>query len=192
MAGTALGFACRCGALRGAVTDATPAAATHAICHCRDCRSAYTHLGRPDPGSVGILQTTQDRIRITRGGEHLHVFRHSPRGALRWYAGCCGTPLALTPLKPRLAHAGLNVDRLEAPEAIGKATAEGFVPTASGGTRHRGAARMVLGVLSRMLAKNLDGTWRDTPFFDASGAPVREPRVSSREERAAALAALAR
>ena len=185
MAGATLRFACRCGRLRGAVRDVDRAAYTHVVCHCADCRAAYTHLGMADPEKVGILQTTQDRIAVEAGGEHLRVFRHTARGALRWYAECCDTPLFYTPLKARLVHVGVNTDRLE--EAVPTPVeAEGFVPTAKG-TKHKGAGRMVARMVSRMAAKNLNGAWRGTPFFREDGTPAVDPRVLSREERAAAL-----
>lgn len=185
--GEILGFACTCGKLRGEIRDVSPAAYTHIVCHCHDCRSAYTHLGLADPEKVGILQTTQDRIAITDGGENLRVFRHTPRGALRWFATCCNTPLFFTPLKARLVHVGVNTDRLDRPAAVGKVTAQGFVPRPGGGTTHKGMVPMVVRMVSRMAARNLSGDWRDTPFFDDTGAPAVSPRVLSREERAAAL-----
>ncbi|PWJ18275.1 DUF6151 family protein [Jannaschia seohaensis] len=187
-----LRFACRCGTLRGEVTDVSPAAYTNIVCHCTDCRSAYTHLGIADPEKVGILQTTQDRIRITQGGEKLRLFRLSARGALRWYATCCDTPLFYTPTKARAVHVGLNADRLEHPDALGPVTAEAFIPAGPGKTKNRGLGRMVGRMVTRMAAKNLNGEWRDTPFFDADGAPARPPQVLSREERAAALMKVSR
>ncbi|WGH79116.1 DUF6151 family protein [Jannaschia ovalis] len=160
---------------------------TNIVCHCHDCRAAYTHLGLADPEKVGILQTAQDRIRITQGGENLRVFRHSPRGALRWYATCCDTPLFYTPLKPRLVHVGVNTDRLEDPTAAGPVQAEAFIPGDNGKQRHKGAGRMIARMAKRVAAHNLSGKWRETPFFDADGNPVVDPTVLSREERAAAL-----
>ncbi|MCK0165970.1 GFA family protein [Jannaschia sp. S6380] len=182
-----LGFACTCGTLRGEIADVSPAAYTHIICHCHDCRAAYTHLGLADPEKVGILQTTQDRVKITQGGEKLRVFRHTPRGALRWYATCCDTPLFFTPLKARLVHVGVNADRLDTPDDAGPVVAEAFIPAPGGKQRHKGTARMVGGMVSRMVAKNLNGDWRDTPFFDDAGTPTVSPQVLTREQRAAAL-----
>ncbi|WP_179380638.1 DUF6151 family protein [Jannaschia marina] len=190
--GETLGFACTCGRLRGEVRDVSPAAYTHIVCHCRDCRSAYTHLGLADPEKVGILQTTQDRIRITEGGEHLRVFRHTPKGALRWFATCCDTPLFYTPLKARLVHVGLNTDRLETPDAVGEPVAEAYIPAPGGKVKNRGLGRMVGRMVTRMAAKNLSGEWRDTPFFEEDGTPARAPRVLSREDRAAALMGVGR
>ena len=137
-----------------------------------------------------ILQTAQDRVAITQGGENLRVFRNTPRGPLRWYASCCGTPLFYTPPKARLVHAGLNVDTLDDPDTIGPVVARGFVPDGKGGTRHEGALRMVGRMIPRMLSRNLNGSWRDSPFFAKDGAPVAPPHLLTREERAAALMAV--
>lgn len=185
--GETLGFACTCEALRGEIRDVASSDYMHVVCHCRDCRSAYTHLGLADPEKVAMLQTSQDRIRISQGGDNLRVFRHTAKGALRWYATCCGTPLFYTPLKGRLVNVGVHLDRLDAPEAVGRVMAEGFVPKPGGGRTHRGAGRMLARMVSRMAAKNLNGEWRDTPFFDDEGSPARDPKILSREERAAAL-----
>jgi hypothetical protein len=185
--GTTLGFACRCGRLRGRVRDVAPAAASHIICHCADCRSAYTHLGLADPEKVGILQTTQDRIEIDAGGEALCVLRLSKRGALRWYASCCDTPLFYTPLKAWMVHVGLNADRLDEREAAGPVIAEAFLPTKDGKPRHKGAGRMAVRMLTRMASQALSGAWRRSRFFDAEGRPSVPPQVLTREQRAAAL-----
>jgi len=185
--GKTLEFTCRCGELQGQIKDAGPAAFTHIVCHCNDCRAAYTHLGHDDPKSVGILQTTQDRVVFTKGGEHLRVFRHSPKGALRWFATCCDTPLFFTPLKGRLVHVGLNTDCLTDADAIGPHVAEAFIPKQNGKQGMKGMGTMLTRMVTRMAAKNISGEWRDTPFFDDNGAPSVSPKVLSREERAAAL-----
>ncbi|MEM7643874.1 MAG: DUF6151 family protein [Pseudomonadota bacterium] len=187
-----LDFACSCGRLQGEVRDVSPQAYTNIVCHCDDCRSAYTHLGKADPEKVGILQTTQDRVRITAGGENLRVFRNTPNGPLRWYATCCDTPLFYTMPKARLVHVGVNSDRLADPSAIGPVQVEGFVPTPSGKPKHKNAGRMVLRMMSRMAAKNLSGDWRKSPFFDELGKPTVPPKLLTREERAAALMGVGR
>ena len=188
--GPELAFRCECGAVRGAVEDAVPAGWTHALCHCRDCRGAYAHLGRDDPGTVPLLQTTQDRIRIDAGREHLEAFRHSRQGGMRWFAACCRAPMFYLPTRPRLVIVSLNADRLEAPEAIGAPVAEAFIPAGPGRTRHRGGLRLLGAALTRLVAKNLNGEWRATPFFAEEGTPAVRPHVLTREERAAAMRSL--
>jgi len=49
---------------------------------------------------------------------------------------------------------------------------------------------MLTSMMGRMGKSWIKGTWRDTPFFDETGTPVREARVLTREERAAAFMGL--
>ncbi|WP_299649432.1 DUF6151 family protein [uncultured Jannaschia sp.] len=187
-----LGYGCACGKLRGTVADVTPAACSHVLCHCHDCRSAYTYLGHEDPGVVDLIQTSQDRIRVTEGRDKLRAFRHTPRGALRWYAACCDLPLFVTPLRPRLVHVGMNADRLDDPVAIGPVRGEGFIRTPDGKVRHKNILFVATRLVSRVVGRNVTGEWRETPFFDAAGEPVRDPKILARAERSEALSALRR
>ena len=179
-----LPFSCECGAIRG---DVLPGHDTHILCHCADCRSAYTLHDRPDPGVVDILQTAQGRVRITEGADRLAALKLSPKGGgIRVYASCCGVPLAYVIPKPRLALVGMNADRFADPDALGPVEAEAFVPKRGGGQTHKGMIPLLRGVATRILSENLSGNWRHSPFFDAAGAPDPAPRIVSRSERAEA------
>jgi hypothetical protein len=181
-------FACACGRLSGRV--AAGGSETHALCHCRDCRAAVTVHGRPDPGAADILQTSPDRVRIERGGDLLAALRLRARGGgIRWYASCCGAPLFFTPPLPRAAMVGIAADRLEG-SPLPPVAAEAFLPAPGGGTRHRGGLRFAGEVLSRMLAANLSGRWRETPFFDREGKPAVPPRRLTEAERGEAYGRL--
>ena len=93
---------CHCGTLRGTLAAKTVKSGTHLTCHCRDCRAFQVAVGRDDPGAVDgvrILQIGPAGMEITEGAEHLAALRLSPRGPLRFYAACCGTPIATTPSK---------------------------------------------------------------------------------------------
>ena len=180
-----LGFKCRCGELAGELRPVEARDYTHVVCHCADCRSHYTHLGLADPEKVGIVQTSQDRVHVTKGGENLRVFRLGPKGALRWFATCCDTPLFYTPAKsPRMTHVGVMADAVT--EEIKPVEVRGYVPAGDGRTTHEGAARMGRAMLGRIVASNLSGRWKDSPFF-ADGAPAVPPVTLTREQRAAAL-----
>jgi hypothetical protein len=86
---------------------------------------------------------------------------------------------------------GLNVDRLTDPGRIGRVRAEGFVPLPGGKYRHKNPMLMVIRMAARILDRNLSGAWRESPFFDEAGAPARPPHILDRDERMAALKALA-
>ncbi len=185
---TPLGFSCDCGAVRGHITAPAVAAGTHVVCHCADCRAAQLHLGQPDPAPdpVDLFQTTPDAVTFEAGADKLAFFRLGPRGMMRAYASCCNAPLFNLPGNPRLPFAGLHVARVDTPERLGPIITRGYLPQRDGGTRHKGAGRMALGLAVRMAASGLSGRWRVNPFVDPeTREPVAAPRVLTREERAA-------
>ncbi|AZV78803.1 hypothetical protein EBB79_13600 [Parasedimentitalea marina] len=180
-------FACDCGALQGHVTAHGIKTGTRAVCFCADCRAAELYHGQSDPapGPVDLFQMSPEDVVITKGAEHLRLMRLSPKGLMRWYAGCCGTPFANTLAKPTLPFAGLRADLFADKDALGKIRARGFIPQPGKPSKTKGAAGMVLGIFKRMATSRLSGQWRQTPFFDIeTGEPVSEPKILSKEERA--------
>ena len=53
-------------------------------------------------GGTEVLQLSQGRLRLERGSDRLACLRLTPRGLLRWYAGCCDTPIGNVPAQRRL------------------------------------------------------------------------------------------
>lgn len=181
-----LEFSCNCGELAGHITPEAQKSGLRLLCHCPDCRAAELYHGQPDPSEgVDLFQLAPDGITITKGAEHLRLLRLSPKGLHRWYAGCCGTPFANTLAKPQLAFAGLRSDLFADKASLGKIKAQANIPQVGKPPRSQGMFPMVFGIFSRMLAARLSGRWRQTPFFDAAtGQPVAEAKVLSKEERA--------
>ena len=184
---------CRCGAVRGEMD--TSRAYARATCYCRDCRAFVRFLGAPGvldaSGGADIVATAPTAVRFTSGTEHIACMSLGPRGLLRWYAACCRTPLANTPREPKLPYVGMVTacfdaeprvveaalgrrDRIvlntESATAPVRATPLAFVT---------GGLRIFAGILRARLRRD-----RGSPFFDASGQPLREPEVISREQRA--------
>lgn len=181
-------FSCTCGALQGHISDEGARAGIRLGCYCRDCRAAKLYFGQPDPapGPVDLFETTPDAIVLTQGNQHLGLFRLSPRGAMRWYATCCNTLMFNSLTKPRLAFAGVQADRLSDPDRLGPITAQVFIPQPGGKSKHKGATKMAWGIARNMLAAQLSGSWRQTPFFDIeTSEPVAKALIPSKEERAA-------
>lgn len=186
--GAGAAFSCTCGAFGGHLSAEGVKAGTRLVCHCQSCRENELAHGQPDPAPepVDLFQTTPDAITITHGAEHLRLLKLSPKGTLRWYAGCCCTPFANTAAKRSFPFAGLRADVFEDKSILGKIRIRAFIPQAPGKPpKTEGAARMAYGILSRMLAAFLSGTWKDTPFFTEDGTPAAEPRILTKEERAA-------
>lgn len=179
-------FSCTCGQIQGHLPARPTHIGTHLACHCSDCRAAELYLNQPDPEPkpVGLFQTTPDAITLTQGAQNLALFRLSPRGPFRWYATCCKVPMFNTLAKPTLAFAALPVARLADPTSVGPVLAQVNMKQPDGKMTHKGMGRVAWAIAKRMLAARLSGRWRNTPFFDEHGAPVAQPTILSKDERA--------
>lgn len=190
-----IGLRCRCGKLQGEVESKRVAA--RALCYCKDCQ-AYAHFLKAQDtvldaaGGTEVEATLPAAVRFTAGTEHLACMSLSPKGIYRWYASCCNTPVGNTPRDPKMSYVGLVRTCLDAPDegldrALGRTRFTANTGSATKAVQSTPAA-MVFAVarIGAMLAKaRLGGGYRTNPFFDAAGAPVRQPRVLTREERAA-------
>ena len=186
---TRITFSCACGQIRGHVDVASPAAGNHLVCHCPDCRASAIHLGQPDPGAArgtGLWQTTPDCVAIESGADKLAIQQLSPKGLYRWYATCCNTPMFNTLRAPRLAFVGIPTDRLSETDPLGPLIGRAFMRGKDGRYRHQGFNRIGFRIARMMLAANLSGRWRRTPFFDGAGNPTAPAHVLTRAERMAA------
>lgn len=192
-------LACRCGKMRGTVDTAAPH--ERIVCYCADCQAYAYFLGRPgedldERGGTDALLTVPSAITIAEGAEHLASVRMTRRGPMRWYAACCNTPVANTGPSHKAAFASLMAPSLGGAgpaldAAFGPVRLFGFVKNAKG--RPKPPQTPFVGVLLRVIARSLkarlDGSYRQTPFFDvATGKPMAEPRVLASDERARLVA----
>jgi hypothetical protein len=186
---------CRCGKLQGEVDAARVAA--RAVCYCKDCQAFARFLKAEEAvldaaGGTEVEATLPAAVRFTGGLEHLACMSLSPKGIYRWYASCCNTPVGNTPRNPAVPYVGLVRTCLDAPpetldRQLGRSTMTVNRGSAHGPTKATPVATLLgLARIGGALVKaRLSGSYRDNPFFDASGAPLRTPRVLTREERAA-------
>ena len=184
---------CRCGTLQGVVLPS--ATAVRAVCYCKDCQAYARFLGTPGVvnrhGGTEVVASVPRQMRFTEGQAALACLSLSPRGTLRWYAGCCKTPIGNTPRNPRIAYVGLihsclDGDASSLETSFGPLRMAVNTKSAIGEVRATPAAS-VMGVLTlatALLGARLSGAYRDNPFFlPGSATPVCEPYVLSREER---------
>lgn len=185
---------CGCGQMAGEVDPAQ--VYSRATCHCRDCQAFAAFLGTPGitdaHGGTDVLAMAPGGIRITSGMGQVACMSLGPRGLLRWYAACCRSPIANTGRAPRPYYAGL-VTTLVATPAAALDAAVGprgrvvlYAKAARGEVRPTPVALALGGAAIgwNLLLATLRGR-RDSPFFDAAGAPVRAPAVLSLAERRA-------
>lgn len=186
---------CTCGRVSGIL--ARGARYVRATCYCRDCRAYARALRKAnevlDPlGGTNVIATLQQYLSFTSGRDGLACLSLAPRGLLRWYAACCGAPLANTTRDPKLSYAGVLHTALGGTAAMDRA----FGPTrmavntksALGEVRNDAFRALVstAGILGSVALARANGTWRRSPFFDAQGRAVAQRRVLAPEERAAA------
>src|SRR6185436_6305502 len=131
----------------------------------------------------------------TRGIENLRCLRLSDKGMLRWYAGCCNTPVANSMPSAKTPFAGVIHNILKFSRSTGSREAvlgpiyarvqakygvgilpEDAHPTAS--------LKVILNTAGFLLRGWLQRQHKPSPFFDAINAkPVVEPYILTSGER---------
>lgn len=181
-----LSFACACGAVEGQLDAIALRNGLRIVCYCKSCRAAEVHAGHPDPAQdpADLFQVPPAHVDISRGKEHLAPFKLSPGGVLRWQATCCGTLVGNTPENARLSVFALRTALAGQSGLFGPVRARAFVPRPGGKTRTEGISALLTRTAWNMMASRIGGNWRSSPFF-ANAAPIRAPRLFSKDERAA-------
>lgn len=192
---TTLELTCRCGACALALDMSGWGAASRVVCYCDDCQTAARALGAQTAvlgagSGTQIVQTTPDRIALLRGADGLRIVRLSPKGLLRWYAGCCDTPMLNTLPNLKLPFVGVVIrpDRVaDVAQVLGQRSAHVFTttarPRADAPRKDVGFAAAGFAVLRRMLVAGLSGRGRLSPLRAQDAAPIAPVRVLTAEER---------
>ena len=191
---------CRCGRVSGVARALSGRSGNRVVCYCDDCQAYARWLGVEGlldaHGGTDVFQMVPAQLAIERGAEELRCMRLSPKGILRWYADCCRTPIGNTLASPRVPFVGVvhafmdhAADGRTRDEALGPPLAPIFgefaAPGAPASVRQGFSRWLYLRSSWLVLSAWLRGAARPSPFFDPkTGAPVREPRVLTSEERA--------
>ena len=193
--GTELGLRCRCGTVRGVARDVTPSKINHCFCYCDDCQAFAHFLGRADDvldahGGSEVVQMSQANVRFTAGADKIAAIRLTDKGLVRWYAGCCRTPIGNTLATSALPFVGVLRVFIDAPQAaLGPIRGRGWAKSAKGG---RAAVPkdglpdviMVARVFAKLIGWRLRGAHKRSALFDrTTGRPLAEPRVLDAAER---------
>ncbi|HEY2462850.1 MAG TPA: DUF6151 family protein [Steroidobacteraceae bacterium] len=187
---------CRCGTIQGWVSD--PASANRVVCYCSDCQAFARFLGQESEtldaqGGSDIVQTLPKNVSFTQGVDALACMRLSDKGMIRWYAGCCRTPIGNTLENTKISFIGLLHNCLE---TAGHAPHNSFGPVrayvnprgALGTPKPKttGTGAIIWWFLKTILKARINGDYQRTPFFK-DGKPIAPPRVISGAERASAM-----
>lgn len=101
---------CRCGRVRGIASEFAPSGGFRLVCYCRDCQAFARFLDRADvldaAGGTDIVQMPPGRVKLTAGIDAVRSLQFSNK-VFRWYADCCGSPIANTASSARVPFFGL-------------------------------------------------------------------------------------
>ena len=107
---------CRCGRVELRVHDVSPKVASRVICHCDGCTRFAERMDRSvldEHGGTERFNVSPACLEFASGIDALGCIQQSSKGALRWVATCCDTPLGLTLPSARMPFVGLDVARLD-------------------------------------------------------------------------------
>lgn len=187
-------LSCTCGTLKGVVRRGKG----RGVCYCRDCQAFARFLGTPAEildasGGTDVVATLAAHVTIAEGHQALACMSLGPRGLLRWYARCCNTPIGNTLRDHRLPYVGLvhscldrtgrNLDDAFGPARM-RVNTDGAIGIPKPEATPLRAALAMARIGTAIAAARISGGYRQTPFFDASGEPIVQPTVLTREERA--------
>ncbi|HMN53668.1 MAG TPA: DUF6151 family protein [Sphingopyxis sp.] len=189
-----LPFACECGAVSGTLT--IDAEGDHVICHCTDCQNLAHYLGHArvlDPaGGTALYQTRCARMRLASGRDRLACVHLTDKPTLRWYAGCCRTPLFNTVGTGKLPFITVQLAACDAAareRLLGAPRGHLFTQDAIGDASNlRKMSRVALmgRFAVRAIRDILSGDRRRAALFDPKTlAPIAVPHRLTAEEREA-------
>jgi hypothetical protein len=188
---------CRCGEVRGLVTNASARTVNRVVCYCDDCQAFAHQLGRADlldaHGGTDIVQVAPASLKLVQGQHRIVGLRLTPNGLFRWYASCCNTPMG-NALRPAIPFVGIVAqvfdNGVQRPDQVfGKPVgavfgqyAIGDAPAGSTGIK----LSLMLRTFRMVLGWRLRGqTWPHPYFARDTRAPIYPLTVLSHPQREA-------
>lgn len=185
---------CQCGMVSGHAIKVSPRKGNRIICMCDDCQTYAKFLGKQDKildehGGTDIFQLTPSQIKITYGIEYLECVRLKEGGLLRWYAGCCNTPIANTSTSSKMPIVGMPhifMDHAYGKKGrdhdLGPVIAKIFGKYSVGKMPSDAHSKIPLGLILRSLkiitVAWLKGRNYPSPFFDKhTHKPIAHPKT---------------
>lgn len=185
---TTLALKCQCGAVTGEVRNVSPKYGSRLVCHCSSCQAFANQIGAGEytldaQGGTDIYQTNPAQLTFHTGAEHLRSLRLTPKGTLRWYTGCCNTPIGNT-MNARMPFVGLihTIFGKGYESAVGPVTmhvqTQDALPGLAPELENSGFPKaMRKRAMRKILFWKLTGKARPNPFFNKDGSPVSKPEI---------------
>jgi len=137
-------------------------------------------------GGTKIYQTSQSQLTIHEGHNELKCLRLTEKGTLRWYAGCCNTPIgnSVNASMPFIGVIHSFIDAADLADKLGSVRAHVQTQHAIGQPDYpHSAEKFPIGITLRIIRKilfwKIRGMHKPTAFFDSEGKPVSKPFIVS-------------
>lgn len=189
---------CQCGEISGKIINANPKQDQHVVCMCIDCQTFAHYLGREQDvldqhGGSEIYQVTPNKIVLERGQDKVKMLRLSPKGAQRFYAGCCNTPMA-NAVGPKTSFTGvlanfIDIEPTERNRLLGPVDSYCMAKYAIGGAPENAHSKFPLQLLAKVMKKmivgKLMGHHKPNSLYNLStNRPICEEQLVDRSVRA--------
>jgi hypothetical protein len=174
---------CRCGAVAGVVSNASPQTVNRVVCYCDDCQAFAHHLGRADlldaKGGSDIVQVAPASLTFVKGQDRIAGVRLTPKGLFRYHTTCCNTPVG-NMVGPAIPFVGIfapafETERQRADQVFGAPAGAVFGKCATG-EPPAGSTGLNLPLMLRAIGKvlgwRLSGRTWPHPFLRSD---TREP-----------------
>ncbi len=180
-----INLTCSCGAVKGTAINITPKNGTRVICCCDDCQAFANYLGAEEKildafGGTDIYQTSQSQIKINKGAEHLRCIQLTSKGLMRWYTGCCNTPVGNT-MNASIPFIGIIHNFIDVQSnrdnTLGPVSAYVQTQYARGcPTYPHSAKKFPIGITFKIIQKiiiwRIKGMNKPSAFFNEKGQPI--------------------
>jgi len=181
---------CDCGEVQGVAKNITPSNGIRVTCCCDDCQGFAKHLANPEAtldefGGTEIFQTSQSQVVIEQGSEHLRAVKLKPKGLIRWYAGCCRTPIGNT-ISGAMPFVGLihrfidNAEQRDAdlgPVRVYVQAQHALKTPTHPNTSQKFPLGITFTIIGKMLMWKVRGMQKPSAFFDVDGRAVCKPEL---------------
>ena len=186
-----LQISCACGGVTGRLARPDESVLDRMVCYCGSCQDYARHLSREedvldDAGGTDLVRTLPRHLTIEKGLENIKCCKLTENGPLRWYAGCCNTPIANTGGSAKLAYVGLMTkvlsdsdrDRAIGPVSFRLSTGGAQRPVEFEAGVSSSLPRFLMRSILAVLGERITARYRQTPFFRMpSGEPVSAPEM---------------
>jgi len=188
---TRLTLKCTCGKVRG---SANVPESMRGSCLCADCQAYAHYLGRAKDildanGGTDIMPVAPADLEITQGMEELRCMRLSPKGMIRWFAGCCKTPVGNTLASSKIPFAGmphLILDLSKMGPVRFRYNGESGIGPLPAGTYKTAPFSIMLRTIRFLVGGWIRRAHTPSPFFDSkTGKPTSTPYLLTSAEREA-------